>query len=119
MEQGEIVEGPLFEEFITLAEATEIEDAGFDQDGGFRDNSTILGLANNLEGSVDDVVGIQFIANFDDGGPGQQGVGADAETLISESPIIAIKYEKAFARDRLMNHFGDALADPIEVLILR
>ncbi len=118
LEQGEIVEWPLFEKFVTLAEATEIKDTGLDQDGRFDDNGSILGLAKDFEGSVDDVVGIEFVADFDDGGASEERVWANAETLIGQGSIIAIKDEKAFARYRLMNHFGDAFADPIEILIL-
>jgi len=119
LEQGKIVEEPLFDEFFALAKAAEIEDSGLDQDRGFKENGAFLGLSNQFKRSVNDVVGVEFVADFDDGGAGEEGIGTNAESLIGESSIATIENEKAFARDRLMNHFGDAFADPIEVLIQR
>lgn len=118
LEQGEIVEGSFFDEFVTLAEAAEIEDAGLDQNGRLEKWCPFLWFASEFKGPVDDVVGVEFVADFDDRGAGEESVGADAEALISEGPIVTIENKEAFARDRLMNHFGDAFADPIEVLIL-
>jgi len=119
LEQGEVVEGAFFDEFVALAETAEIEDAGLDQNGRFEKRCPFLRLANEFNGPVDDVFGVEFVADFDDRGAGEESVGTDAETLIGEGPIVPIKNKEAFARDRLMNHFGDAFADPIEVLILR
>jgi hypothetical protein len=113
LEGGEVFKGAGFDEFVALAESAEVEDAGADEDGGFGGG----GLAGDFEAAVDDVMGVEFVADFDDGGAGEEGVGADAEAGVGLGAVAAVEDEQAFARDRFVDHFGDAFPDPIEVPI--
>ena len=76
-------------------------------------------VRRELVRAVDYAGCVERLADLDDGSMRQFGAGAQREAAIGFQAVGAVEGQQAFGSKRIADGFGDAFADPIEILRLR